>query len=46
VAARLSPEQVPAALGYEWKSLQDIPSYVEGLIAANRGLIEGIATQW
>jgi len=44
-AANLSPEGIEQAVMREWNALQQVPSYVEELLEANRGLIEGIATQ-
>ena len=43
--ANLSPEGLEQAIMREWNALQQVPSYVEELLEANRGLIEGIATQ-
>lgn len=45
IAANLPADLVPGMVAYEWWNLQQVPSYVEVQIAANRGLIEGIATQ-
>jgi hypothetical protein len=44
-AAGLSPDQIPAAIAHEWNDLQQVSSYVESQLEANRGLVEGIATQ-
>ena len=44
-AASLSPEEIEQAIIREWNSLQQVPSYVEGLLKVNRGLIESIAAQ-
>jgi hypothetical protein len=44
-AANLPADRVSGAIAHEWGNLQQVPSYVEGLIAAHRGLLEGIATQ-
>ena len=40
-----SHEEIEQTIIHEWLRLQQTPSYVEGLLNANRGLIEGIATQ-
>jgi hypothetical protein len=44
-SAGLSPENIAGAIAYKWGGLQQVPSYVEGQIEANRGLIESIASQ-
>ena len=44
-AASSSPEGLEQAIMREWNALQQVPSYVEKLLEANRGLIESIATQ-
>lgn len=42
--ADLSPEQFEQELLGAWNELQQVPSYVESLLEANRALIESIAT--
>lgn len=44
-ARSLSPEEIEQAIVREWNYLQQVPSYVEELLKANRGLIESIAAQ-
>lgn len=40
-----SPQEIEQAILREWDALQRVPSYVDRLIEANRGLIESIAAQ-
>jgi len=42
--AGFSSEQFEQELLAAWNDLQQVPSYVEGLLEANRTLIESIAT--
>ncbi|MHB8595596.1 MAG: hypothetical protein ACYDER_02160 [Ktedonobacteraceae bacterium] len=47
-AERIAPEETEGteeAITREWYALQEVPSYIEERLEANRGLIEGIATQ-
>jgi hypothetical protein len=45
-AANLSPEEIERAVLHMWDQLQQVSSYVETMIEANRGMLEGIATQY
>lgn len=44
-AATLSPAEIEQAVVHMWNQLQQVPSYVETMIEANYGTIEGIAAQ-
>lgn len=44
-AVRLSPQEIEQEIIRAWNALQEVPSYVERQLEANRGLIESIATQ-
>jgi hypothetical protein len=47
-AERITSEETEGTeeeIAREWYALQQVPSYIEELLEANRGLIEGIATQ-